>query len=148
MWQRAAAFFILKIRIFVWIKTMAHPGSGCAVFVLPDECGISPPHLTSPRVMLQSMGAPIAGRGTAKESGFDARASLTALPSWKACFQFPLPAHNLRGGLSGLCGERLGEGNCHHCHASRTHLLPGCPLLPSLPVLHTNYPDEPYFGAS
>ena len=53
-------------------------------FVLPGECDINHPHLTTPRVMLQIMGAPIAGRGTEKESGFDARESLTALPSWKA----------------------------------------------------------------
>ncbi len=81
-----------------------------------------PPHLTSPRVLWQSMGSPIAGRGTEKDSGFDARASLTALPSCKACFQFPLPAHRLRGGLFGLCGERLGEGNYHHLmQRERTH---------------------------
>ena len=40
-----------------------------------------PPHLTSPRVIWQIMGAPTAGRGTEKERGFDARKSLTALPS-------------------------------------------------------------------
>ena len=28
MWQRAAAFFILKIRVFCLDKNMAHPGSG------------------------------------------------------------------------------------------------------------------------
>ena len=37
--------------------------------------------------MWQFMGSPIAGRGTEKEGGFDARESLTALPSWKARFQ-------------------------------------------------------------
>jgi hypothetical protein len=68
------------------------------------------------------MGAPIAGRGTEKESGFDERGVLAALPSWKACFQFHLPAHRLRGGLSCLCGERLGEGNCNHLmQRERTH---------------------------
>jgi hypothetical protein len=75
------------------------------------------------------MGAPIAGRGTEKDSGFDARASQTALSSWKARFQFPLPAHRLRGGLFCLCGERLGEGNCYHLmQRERTH-----------------FPDEPNF---
>ena len=29
MWQWAASFFILKIRVFAWSKTMAHSGSGC-----------------------------------------------------------------------------------------------------------------------
>jgi hypothetical protein len=82
-----------------------------------------PPHLTSPRVMLQSMGSPIAGRGTEKDSGFDARASPTALPSWS-----PLSVHSPRAppalGLFCLCGERLGEGNCHHLmHRERTHFL-------------------------
>jgi hypothetical protein len=63
-----------------------------------------------------------AGRGTAKERGFDEKESPTALPSWQARFQFPLPAHRLRGGLFGLCGERLGEGNCHHLmQRQRTH---------------------------
>jgi hypothetical protein len=91
-----------------------------------------PPHLTSPCVLWQSMGAPTAGRGTAKESGFDEGESLTALPSWKARFQFPLPAHRLRGGLFCLCGERLGEGNCHHLmQRERTH-----------------FPDEPKEGGS
>ena len=72
--------------------------------------------------MWQIMGSPIAGRGTAKDSGFAARASPTAPPSWKARFQFPLPALRLRGGLFGLCGERLGEGNCYHLmHRDRTH---------------------------
>ena len=83
-----------------------------------------PPHLTSPRALLQSMGAPIAGRGTEKDSGFAASASLTAQPSWKARFQFPLPAHRLRGGLFCLCGERLGEGSCYHLmQGERTHFL-------------------------
>ena len=91
-----------------------------------------PPHLTSPRALWQIMGAPTAGRGTAKDSGFGARASLTALPSWKPRFQFPLPAHRLRGGLFCLCGERLGEGNCHLLmQRERTH-----------------FPDEPKEGGS
>jgi hypothetical protein len=79
--------------------------------------------------MWQIMGPTIAGRGTAKDSGFGARASLTALPSWKPRFQFPLPAHRLRGGLFGLCGERLGEGDCYHLmQRERTH----CPDEPNL----------------
>ncbi len=50
-------------------------------FVLPGECDISPPHLTTPR-------AP--------------------------------PAL----GLPCLCGQRLGEGNCHHLmQGERTHFL-------------------------
>ena len=46
---------------------------------------------------------------------------------WQRClagarFQFPLPAHRLRGGLFCLCGERLGEGNCNHLmQRERTH---------------------------
>jgi hypothetical protein len=68
------------------------------------------------------MGSPIAVRGTEKDSGFAASESLTALPSWKACFQLPLPAHRLRGGLFCFCGERLGEGNCNHLmQRERTH---------------------------
>jgi hypothetical protein len=72
--------------------------------------------------MLQIMRSPIAESGTEKESDFNASEALTALPSWKACFQFPLPAHGLRGGLSCHCGERFGEGNCYHLmHRDRTH---------------------------
>ena len=75
------------------------------------------------------MGAPIAGRGTEKDSGFDEKRVPTALPSWKVRFQFPLPAHRLRGGLFCFCGERLGEGNCHQLmQRERTH-----------------FPDEPNF---
>ncbi len=65
-----------------------------------------PPHLTSPRIMFQIMGPPIAGRGTAKESSFDACEGLIALPSWKAGFQFPLPAHRLRW----VCFASAGRG--------------------------------------
>jgi hypothetical protein len=75
-------------------------------FVLPGECDINHPHLTTPRVMLQIIGAPIAGRGTEKESGFDARVVLAALPSWKARFQFPLPAHRMRW----VCHVSAGRG--------------------------------------
>jgi hypothetical protein len=72
--------------------------------------------------MLKIVGSPIAGRGTEKEGGFDEKEFLTAPPSWKVRFQFPLPAQRLRGGLFGLCGERLGEGNCHHLmQRERTH---------------------------
>ncbi len=78
------------------------------------------------------MGSRIAGRGTEKDSGFAARASLTALPSWKARFQFPLPAHRLRGGLFCLCGERLGEGDCYHLMQRE----------------RTDFPDEPKEGGS
>ncbi len=74
-------------------------------FVLPGECDISPPHLTTPRFMLQILGSPIAGRETEKESGFDARESRQRSLAGRPAFSPHSPLTACVGFAMSLRGE-------------------------------------------